>query len=82
MLFMLFQAIAWFGAIFLFLWLLVIIFILFSTIFWVMMLIDCVQRDFEDKLIWVLIILLVGSLGAFIYYFIVKKKSPPIKTKK
>ena len=41
--------------------------------FWVWMLIDCVQRDFgegSEKVIWVLVIVFLGILGAIIYYFI------------
>lgn len=37
--------------------------------FWLWMLIDCLTRDFtgNDKLIWVLVLLLLGPLGALIY---------------
>ena len=37
-------------------------------------LIDCVQRDFKDKLLWVIVILVGGPIGALAYYFAVRKK--------
>ena len=39
------------------------------------MLIDCVKRDFKndnEKIAWVLVIALLGFLGAAVYYFAVK----------
>ena len=44
-----------------------------STIFWVVMLVDAVRRDFHDstvKLIWVLVLVFTHFLGAVIYYFV------------
>ena len=41
--------------------------------FWIWMLVDCIQRDFKDKVLWILIILLTQTLGAIIYYFVVKR---------
>ncbi len=48
-------------------------------IFWVWMLIDCIKRDFENKVVWILILVFTGILGAIIYYFVVKRKAsaPP-----
>lgn len=40
--------------------------------FWLWSLIDCIRREFEgsnDKLIWVLVIVLLGILGSLIYVF-------------
>ena len=45
-----------------------------SFVFWIWMLIDCLQRDFKDKIVWVLLIILVPFLGSVLYYFIVKSK--------
>lgn len=42
--------------------------------FWLWMLLDCVKRDFDDKLVWIIIIALLGILGANIYYFAKRKK--------
>lgn len=52
--------------------------ILGLIIFWIVMLVDVIQRDFNDsndKLMWVLIVLLTGWIGAIIYYVMVKRKS-------
>lgn len=48
-----------------------------GLIIWVLMLIDCVKRDFpnkDDKLIWILVIALTSWIGSLIYYFVVKRK--------
>ncbi|HJN16508.1 MAG TPA: PLD nuclease N-terminal domain-containing protein [Armatimonadota bacterium] len=44
---------------------------------WIGALIDCVKREFDgenEKLIWVLIIVLAGWIGALVYLFIGKEK--------
>lgn len=46
-----------------------------STVLWIWMLIDCAQRDFKDKTVWILIIILTGIIGAVLYYFLVKRKA-------
>lgn len=49
----------------------------FVFVFWILMLVDCVKRDYKhdsDKIVWVLVIVLTGIIGALIYYFIVKAK--------
>lgn len=45
---------------------------LVSLILWLWALIDCVQSEFqgENKVIWILIILLVPTLGAILYLVI------------
>ena len=45
-----------------------------SLAFTLWMLIDCVQRDFKDKLLWAIVILVGGPIGALAYYFAVRKK--------
>jgi len=50
---------------------------IFFLVFWILMLVDCVKRKFKEdseKIIWVLVIVLTGIIGALIYYFIVKVK--------
>jgi hypothetical protein len=40
------------------------------TVFWIWMLVDCIQKEpaqGNDRLIWVLVIVLVGWIGALIY---------------
>jgi len=48
-----------------------------SFLVWIAALIDCVKRQFDgenEKLIWVLIIVLAGWIGALIYFCIGKEK--------
>jgi len=51
---------------------------IFALVFWILMLIDVIKRDFKkenDKIMWVLIVVLAGIIGALIYYFIVKREN-------
>ncbi len=44
-----------------------------AAIFWIWVLIDCLMKepsDGNDKIAWVLFILLVPMIGALVYYFI------------
>ena len=39
------------------------------------MLVDCAKRDFNkdnEKVVWIIVIALLGAIGAAIYYFVVK----------
>jgi hypothetical protein len=48
-----------------------------SFLFWIWMLIDCLKRDFKkenDRIIWLLVIILAHLVGSIIYYFIVMNK--------
>jgi TctA family transporter len=59
------------------LWLAIIGLAVFAFVFWILMLIDCAQRNFKkdnDKIVWVLIIIFTGIIGAIIYYCLVKRK--------
>ena len=43
---------------------------LLATVLWIWMLIDCVTKEpseGNDKIVWILVIVLVGTLGALIY---------------
>lgn len=55
----------------------VIIIALIALVLWVWMLIDCLKRDDfsgeNDKLLWALVLLLGGFLGAIIYYFVIMR---------
>jgi len=44
--------------------------------FWVWMLVDCLQRKMaeNEKLLWVIILLLGNFIGAILYFFLVKNK--------
>lgn len=58
-------------------WLFFVALGIFAFVFWIIMLVDAVQRKFKsdnDKIVWVLIIIFTQIIGALIYYFIVKKK--------
>lgn len=44
-----------------------------ATVFWLWMLIDCVTNgpsEWNDKIIWVLVIVLLTFLGALLYFFV------------
>ena len=63
---------AWLLIPFIFFWVIVAFLI---VIFWIWMLVDCLTRKkFEDKLVWVLVLIFLNILGAFLYYFLVKSK--------
>lgn len=55
---------------------------LFMFVFWVLMLIDALKREMDTgtKIAWVLVLLFVHFLGAVIYYFVVKRNTPTLKT--
>lgn len=44
-------------------------------VFWIWMLVDALMRKkFDDKLIWILVIIFLHFIGALLYYFLVYKK--------
>jgi hypothetical protein len=48
--------------------------------FWIWMLIDVIKRvpsEENKKLIWILVVVLAGFIGAAIYYFVQRPKNPP-----
>ncbi|MBM3708953.1 MAG: DUF2516 family protein [Actinobacteria bacterium] len=57
---------------------------IFFFVIWIITLVDCAKRENEDfpgagentKLLWILIIVFAGGIGAIIYYFLVMKKMP------
>lgn len=57
-------------------------------IFWIWMLLDCLKRDFKndsDKIVWALVVIFLGAIGAAIYYFAVlikDKGAEKVKVKK
>jgi glycopeptide antibiotics resistance protein len=65
-----------FGMAFAGLWML---FSLVLLAFWVWMLIDCVQRIFRDsneKIIWIIVIVLGSWIGALVYFFAIRTSNP------
>jgi hypothetical protein len=52
--------------------------VILSIIFWIFMLVDSIQhkyKDSNDKVVWVLVIVFTGIIGALIYYFVVKRNA-------
>ncbi|MFH1290837.1 MAG: PLDc N-terminal domain-containing protein [Nanoarchaeota archaeon] len=68
---------------FLVFWILFLVSIIFaiailSMVLWIWMIVDCAKRKFKndnDKILWILVIVLAGIIGAIIYYFVVKHKN-------
>jgi len=57
-------------------WGLMILVGILGFIFWIFMLIDVAKRNFKnenDKIIWILVVILASWVGALIYYFVIKK---------
>ena len=56
-----------------------LLFGLASLAFWLWMLIDCIQNETSegnDKVIWILVIVFTGWIGALIYFFV--RRAPRI----
>jgi len=72
-------AVTMFGGIallFILVWFFLLAVSIFGLIIWIIMLVDVVQRKFKnenDKVMWILIVVLTGIIGALIYYFIIKR---------
>ena len=70
---------------FVFLILLAVAFGVLIFVFWILMLIDCLKRDFKkdvEKIVCVIVIIFLHIIGALIYYFVVKANEKNIKKKK
>ncbi|MCX6707959.1 MAG: PLDc N-terminal domain-containing protein [Candidatus Woesearchaeota archaeon] len=56
-----------------------------AFVFWIMMLIDCIKRDFKDsneKVIWILLMIFLHIFASILYYFIVKAKDKKSRSKR
>lgn len=42
--------------------------------FWIWMLVDCIQKEKKHQLVWILLLIFTGTLGAALYYFLAKRK--------
>lgn len=63
---------------FLLLILFLILVVILSMVFWIFMIIDCAKRKFpkdDEKVVWILVLVFLGVLGAAIYYFVIKRAS-------
>jgi hypothetical protein len=49
--------------------------LLLLFVFWLWMLIDCAKREFDDKALWIILLIFLGLIGAILYFFIVKRKN-------
>ena len=57
--------------------LIIILFCLLPSVFWVIEIVDVVRRQFAEpglKIVWVLVVVLLHVLGALIYYFVGKRQ--------
>ena len=51
-------------------------------IFWIIMIVDAAKRKFaesNDKIVWILVLVLVGWIGALVYYFVVYRRHKSLK---
>lgn len=67
---------------FIILWIFFFIIGILGTILWIFMLIDAIKRNYKnenDRLVWILIIILANVIGAIVYYFVIKSKDKNIK---
>jgi len=44
-------------------------------VFWLWMLIDCAKRDFDDKALWIILLIFLNFIAAALYLFIIKRKN-------
>ncbi|MDD5627143.1 MAG: PLD nuclease N-terminal domain-containing protein [Patescibacteria group bacterium] len=56
-------------------WIVGMIIGLLLFILWILMLIDCIKRDFSQKTLWIILLIVLGWIGAVAYYFAVKRKN-------
>ena len=56
-----------------------------ATVFWIVMIVDCAKREFDsegEKVAWILVVVLVGFVGAIIYYFVGKRRGKKKRKKR
>jgi len=41
--------------------------------FWIWMLIDLIKNQEKDKVVWILVLIFTGILGAIVYFFVAKR---------
>jgi len=66
------------GLIFLLIWVAILAASVAGLVFWIFMLIDVFQRknwiDENQKILWLVVVILLGWIGGLVYYFEVYKK--------
>lgn len=56
-----------------------------AFVFWIIMIIDCAKRNFKgdsEKIVWILVLIFLGIIGALIYYFVVPRNDKSKSKKK
>lgn len=56
-------------------WVILMLVCLVFGIFWLWMLIDCIKRNFEQKTMWIILLIILSWIGAIAYYFAIKRKN-------
>jgi len=49
--------------------------LLLLFVFWLWMLIDCAKREFDDKALWIIMLIFLNFIASILYFFIVKRKN-------
>lgn len=55
------------------------LFALVVFVLWVWMIVDCAKRDFRnqtEKIIWIIVTIFLGWLGALLYFVLIKNGNP------
>lgn len=50
-----------------------------AVVFWIWMFVESIRNDYNNKPIWILIIIIGNLLGAIAFYFAVYKRPKPTK---
>lgn len=48
--------------------------VIWAIVFWIMMIVHLARHKVEDKVMWIILMVFTGIVGALIYYFVVKRK--------
>jgi predicted neutral ceramidase superfamily lipid hydrolase len=60
--------------------LLFLVFLIWATVFWILMIVHAIKHDSEKKaLMWVILMVFTGIIGSLVYYFVVKRKFNAIR---
>lgn len=60
------------------------VFGLIALIFWIWMLVDCARRKFRnnlEKIIWIIVLVFAGIIGALVYLIVIRMSNPTGLTK-
>lgn len=48
--------------------------VIWALVFWIMMIVHLTKHKVEDKVVWAILMVFTGIVGALVYYFVVKRK--------